>query len=408
MTLRYSSLHARLALVLVLYASAAAGLSAGLFWLSEQLIERAALNQLLSEHLNEEINHGLAQASIGSDRSLQYLRPAAVPLALPPSLSRLAPGNYPQLAVDGSTYHVLVRQIHPGDTSYLLYSNRIDERREQAVGAALIAGMVLIALTSIWLARGLSRRALAPLDQLVLRIKTLNPGQRLPPLPPGSELDVIVVALNDYIAQQTALLERESAFAAAASHELRTPLAVIQGALELIEPTPPQVRAHARLERGLNQAKQMLDTLLSFSRAQAPSPPEPLALHTLIPQLLSTQVLPAGVRCQQQLSPVTLLAPQSVFEIVFLNLLRNALRAASDTGGSVTLHLQSHSLSVRDTGPGIAEADLGKLFLPRFTGQDGGSGMGLYIAKTLAERQGWQLSLANANGGGAEASLRWG
>ena len=93
------------------------------------------------------------------------------------------------------------------------------------------------------------------------------------------------------------------------------------------------------------------------------------------------------------------------------NLVDNALKWSPD-GGSVEIELAGGGLSVRDHGPGFAEADLPHVF-ERFYRADNarampGSGLGLAIVRQAAEAHGGQVQAANAPGGGALLSVSFG
>lgn len=86
------------------------------------------------------------------------------------------------------------------------------------------------------------------------------------------------------------------------------------------------------------------------------------------------------------------------------NLLDNACRHGSGGPGSVVIGLrgmdaEASVLFVRDDGPGIPASDRSKVFEPFFTSHASGTGLGLYIARELAEANGSSLELGNAEGG---------
>jgi signal transduction histidine kinase len=94
---------------------------------------------------------------------------------------------------------------------------------------------------------------------------------------------------------------------------------------------------------------------------------------------------------------------------LLINLLRNAVDAALQTGGSVRVswgktatHL---NVWIEDEGPGLSNT--ANLFVPFFTTKPGGSGIGLVLSRQIAEAHGGTLTLANRrNGQGCEARLR--
>ncbi|MDR1862846.1 MAG: sensor histidine kinase [Treponema sp.] len=99
---------------------------------------------------------------------------------------------------------------------------------------------------------------------------------------------------------------------------------------------------------------------------------------------------------------------------VFENLIRNALESGSPPGETaVSLRTSppggkaegSVTVSVRDRGTGVAEADLGRIFDPFFTTKSTGTGIGLSISKRFIEAAGGTISIANRKGGGVEVTV---
>jgi signal transduction histidine kinase len=246
--------------------------------------------------------------------------------------------------------------------------------------------------------RWLADRALAPLDRLVAQLRRLNPerrGERIElALHDDSELSVIVDAFNGYMVELDALVERERAFAAAASHELRTPIAVIQGAAETLalQGCPPALQ---RIDRAVAVVRHELDALLALSRVRESPPLVMLDLGDWLRELAEPyrEMMPRATLHWDIDAPVRLETAPGAIAAVFTNLLRNALQASADA--RVTVHLRDDHLIVDDEGPGIAAGDLPHVFEPHFRSRDGGTGMGLYIAQTLATRFGWRLAVEN-------------
>ena len=400
-------LRRRLATSLVSLAAVSALLLSVVFLLMERYVEEATLGTLLEGEMSFRIGTDTVHA-IGDlqGETLRFYRPALGGAEPPDTLTVLSKGYHQNLHIGEQQFFVLVREVGPGDMAYLSYRDDTIEARERLLLIALFAAVGVASLAGLWVSGRLARQTLAPLDGLVAELHALDPeqrGQRIRPAAADSELAVIAEALNGYMARLDELVERERAFSAAASHELRTPLAVIRGAAEVLAAqgaSPPL----ARIQRASERVQQDLDALLWLSRAGESPALEVLPLHECLQGLCAAQIDINTI--VWDLQPETVTAPPGAVAIIVSNLLRNARRAAPKPGG-VRLRLAEQCIRVDDDGPGVPPEELSHVFAPRTRGHDGGTGMGLYIAATLAGRLGWTLTLENRKGGGARAELRF-
>jgi nitrogen fixation/metabolism regulation signal transduction histidine kinase len=200
-------------------------------------------------------------------------------------------------------------------------------------------------------------------------------------------------------------------------HELNNSLAPIKsiaGSLEsIVERDPPPDDWRDDMRRGLTVIGSRADALSRFTGAYARLarlPPPSRKAVAFAPLLRRVVALDARLPVQVHAGPdVTLRADPDQLEQLLINLLRNAIDAALETGGSVATGWQSvdHVLEswIEDEGPGLQST--ANLFVPFFTTKPGGSGIGLALSRQIAEGHGGTLTLENrTDRPGTRATLR--
>lgn len=215
---------------------------------------------------------------------------------------------------------------------------------------------------------------------------------------------------------------RQRRFVADASHEMRTPLAGIRASAEgalLGATTPDDLRA--ALATVLDSAERLstiTDDLLTLARAdEVPaSHREPIDLSVTVAETVERYreahgpVAPVSLALGADLRVV---ADRAEVERIVGNLLDNALRYGG-SGGPPSVRTRGHErdvvVEISDAGPGIAAADLERIFEPFYrvsahAADPSGSGLGLAIAASLARRNGGVLTVASEPGAGATFRL---
>lgn len=267
------------------------------------------------------------------------------------------------------------------------------------IGMVGLAGM---ALGAVWLlARRQAARMAQPLDQLTTAAQRLGNGDfsvRLPPVE-YAEIDAVGSSLNRTAVRLDDLLARERAFSAEASHQLRTPLTSLRLGLESALERPGE-DARPALHQGLRSTERIertVEELLALARDT----------HTVV-DALDVGALLAETRGQwaaqfekQDRPLIVVVEPQTPLALasgaavrqVLAVLLENALVhgagpvqvTARDAGDAV-------GIEVADRGPGITLTDA-ELFTRRSPSATG-HGLGLALARRLAEAEGGHLRLA--------------
>ena len=199
-------------------------------------------------------------------------------------------------------------------------------------------------------------------------------------------------------------------------HELNnslTPIKSIAQSLEQMVKSEPYPDDWAEdMARGLNVIATRSESLSRFmsSYARLAKLPPPRLGSVEINSLLRrvTQLETRMLIFFEELSPLTIQGDADQLEQALINLIRNSVDAAQETGGRVFVkHVRQNSaieIIIRDEGPGLPNT--ANLFVPFFTTKRGGSGIGLVLSRQIAEAHNGSLILQNATDGpGCEAKL---
>jgi len=204
------------------------------------------------------------------------------------------------------------------------------------------------------------------------------------------------------------------------AHEIDNHLSVVLGFSELIQLA---AREEQKVRDGagkiLSAGEKIGAIVHLFSRyvdPHAPSP-EPFVPGEMIPEILRFSRYDLGrgnvtVLPIPEIPPGFLRADRGDFGLALLAILFNAAEAMSETGGELAVRVSiddaGWKFTVSDQGPGIPAGFEGKIFEVGFTTRIKPihMGMGLPVARHLAEQEGGTLQLANGAGGGCEATIR--
>ena len=199
--------------------------------------------------------------------------------------------------------------------------------------------------------------------------------------------------------------------AAGIAHEVRNPLNAIQGFVQLIrEGVEDEERLEYLqiIEEETSKLDSMVQDLLEYGRHRefTLSPLDVRAVVRQAAELFRKEFEEKGVRLELKLSPSVplVLANAGRLERVFLNVMLNALQATSPGGGlTVAAEGRDAELAVifSDTGCGMDERTLSKIFQPFYTTKDKGTGLGLAICNKVVERHGGRIEARSDKGEGS-------
>jgi signal transduction histidine kinase len=202
-------------------------------------------------------------------------------------------------------------------------------------------------------------------------------------------------------------LESLGEMSAGLAHEFKNAIATLQGYAQLLQSMELNDKAQAAAGSLLNEVRNlsgMVTAFLNFARPQ-PLHLEDVRVSELIEDCAAELRLKVAVDVDQAL---TIRADERMLRLALLNLMRNGAEANPDGSVSVSAALEDGSvvIKVRDTGPGIAPADLQKIFIPFFTTKAKGHGIGLALTHRIITQHGGTLTAANSPEGGAVFTVR--
>jgi signal transduction histidine kinase len=270
----------------------------------------------------------------------------------------------------------------------------------------------------------MSRKALKPVAALAAQARLINDRNldtRLPIPNTGDEISALTKTLNQMLERIDKAFASVRAFTGNASHELRTPLSLLRTEIDVALYRPRTAEEYRETLMRLNEEAvrmtNLVENLLSLARADGGAEAlsmVPIDLRALIQSAERTWTAPM----QRAMLDFHVEMPDSLFLLgdsgsiqrLLSILLENAAKY-TPPGGSVILSAAVASgrivISVRDTGVGISAEDIPRIF-ERFyrvaqpnDPSPRGSGLGLALAKWIAERHGTQVTVESLTGRGS-------
>jgi two-component system NtrC family sensor kinase len=306
------------------------------------------------------------------------------------------------------------------DISYAQMSGMLNRSFTQlmtiSILIALITSLIVLALIRQWVTH--------PVKDLLDGTRRVADGEIGHIIPVGeAELGGLARAFNKMqeklLSSQRQLITAEKLasigkLAASVAHEINNPLTGIltfaEDLVESADPQDPRLSDYDVIRRQAIRCRQIVRQLLDFSRQDQPNlrpiDMNEILLHTI--EFVSKQAVFRNIviktDLQDALPPIT--ADPIQIEQVFLDLLVNAAEAMPE-GGLISISSLSHAkkqeveVLVRDTGPGIAEENLPRIFEPFFSTKGGKSmGIGLAVSWNIINQHGGRLEVESEQGKG--------
>ena len=301
------------------------------------------------------------------------------------------------------------------------------ERTLREARLALAVGTPLMLLLAAGGGYALARKSLSPVATMADQAARIGAGtlhERLPIGNPRDELGRLATVFNGLLGRLESAFDRQRHFMADASHELRTPVAIVSGEAELAlmrdDRSPAELRAAlGTIGEEAARMRRIVDDLFLLARADAGEQrlaPEDTYLAELatdaahaVRTLAARRNITVHVEARGDLP---FRGDEALLRRLLLNLLDNAIKY-TPPGGSVGVLAERRgdrlAVDVTDTGPGIPAEARERIF-ERFVrlepargdaGARSGAGLGLAIARWIAEAHGGRLELRRSGPGGS-------
>ena len=208
----------------------------------------------------------------------------------------------------------------------------------------------------------------------------------------------------------------ESKMVAGVSHEVKNPLGIIQSTAELLGGMPDANENQKRLSGVIKEESGRLNRIvtefLDFARPQVPFLQECHLEKILEKNLtfLQPELEKRNIQVHDHVNgrPLILRADQDLLYRALLHIFLNAIQATPD-GGSITINVEEekdyYRIEIQDSGQGINQENVKKIFNPFFTTKEKGSGLGLSIVQKIIEGHRGTIAIESKEGEGTTVKI---
>ncbi|OWQ92833.1 sensor histidine kinase [Sphingopyxis witflariensis] len=253
-------------------------------------------------------------------------------------------------------------------------------------------------------------RVARPLRELTRAVRT-NPGLRdAQPLKEEGPSDVrdLISAFNAYRGRIVTMLSDKDRMLGAVGHDLRTPLASLRVRVEQVDDDVLRDKMIASIE----EMTAMLTDILALARSGAGTEAqERVGLRTLVGELAADYHERGKDVAVAEIANADVMVRPMLLKRALRNLADNAIAYGMRARLSVAIAGGQARIIISDDGPGLTDEQIRTLIEPFARGEEsrnrttGGAGLGLSIARDIAEGEGGALTLANREGGGLDAVI---
>lgn len=191
--------------------------------------------------------------------------------------------------------------------------------------------------------------------------------------------------------------------AASMAHDMKNPLGTIKSGIDIMKrhgkaDNPELAEVMQRVNRAIMRMSHQVEDVLNYVRF-TPLDVKPASIRSIIQSAVRSIEVPKAVAVQVQGEDAELQCDEKKLEIVFINLILNAIQAIGDGPGSVTIRTRADAgnvaVEIEDSGPGIPDEVVSEIFKPLVTTKLKGTGLGLASCKNIITQHGGKISFTN-------------
>ena len=191
---------------------------------------------------------------------------------------------------------------------------------------------------------------------------------------------------------------------ASVAHDLKNPLAAIKSATNIIKQNSdildPKLKelVFPKMDRAISRMTHQIDEVLNYVRI-TPINMTDVSIKKIIDSSLESLDVPKNIHIVKPDNDFLVRCDVEKIEIVFINLMLNAMQSISEEQGKIQIRLiddkRQKTIELEDNGPGMPDEIIKDIFKPLFTTKQKGTGLGLAISKNVIEQHGWSITVKN-------------
>jgi len=199
------------------------------------------------------------------------------------------------------------------------------------------------------------------------------------------------------------------------AHDMRNPLSTIKNSLELMKSSQKNMDAKTkmqwdRIDRSIFRMSHQVDDVLDYVKVN-PIKKKKAKLSFILRDSMKRVSIPKNVNVTLPKNDVEIPCDSERLEVVFVNLIMNAIQAMEFKKGEINIGVTNESpnvvlITVKDNGPGIPEKLIQKIFDPLFTTRQIGTGLGLPSCKNIIEKHNGSIDVSSTMGKGTTFLIR--